>query len=338
MLVVGGGGMGARHLNKLAMMPGVELVGLADPDLATQGTVTAIGLPHYTSLADALGNGRVDGICIASPTPTHHGLALEALEAGVHVLVEKPIATTLAEADDMIEAARRSGCVLAVGHVERHNPVVAELRRLVVDGTLGEISSLVARRVGGVPPRGVATDVVVDLAVHDIDVMSFLQDAEPVLIGAHGSRTFQRVHSDSAEILMRVGAASGFIQANWVTPTKVRTLTVTGSHGVAEANYVTQELRLFETAWIEDSEDFAAFVEAFGRPRELDIPVPRAEPLWRELTAFVDDVRAGNLERSVTGQQARVALSVALDASAALDRVSPPALVASVGRPDRAEA
>jgi UDP-N-acetylglucosamine 3-dehydrogenase len=316
--VAGGGAMGARHLRKLAEVPGVQVVGLVDPEPAAAQLAEANNVPLFAAIGDLVAAGGVDAVCVATPTPTHHAVVLAAIEAGLHVLVEKPIASTLAEADELIAASDRAGVVLAVGHVERFNPVVHELRRLIVDGALGDVSSILARRVGGMPPTEPVTDVIIDLAVHDIDVMGFLLDAEPSLLAAHGSRTFHSSRHDSAEILLRIGAASGFIQANWVTPTKVRTLTVTGSHGVAEANYLTQELRLYETAWIEDAVDFTEFVEAFGRPRELAIPVARQEPLWRELVAFARDARAGTISESVTGAEGRVALAVALDASAAL--------------------
>jgi predicted dehydrogenase len=316
--VIGGGAMGSRHLRKFTEIPGVSIVGLVDPDAATEPRAAAVGTTRYDSLAGLLAHTTVDAVCVATPTPTHHAIVRDAISEGIHVLVEKPIASTLAEADELIEMAERARVVLAVGQVERHNPVVRELRRLIADGTVGTVSSILARRVGGVPPREPVTDVIIDLAVHDIDVMAFLLDTPPSLLAAHGSRTFHRSRHDSAEILLRVGAASGFIQANWVTPTKVRSLTVTGSHGVVEANYLTQEIRLRETAWIEDADDFGRFVDAFGRPQERDLPVSRQEPLWLELVAFVHDVRAKTVSQSVSAADGRLALAIALEASAAL--------------------
>jgi UDP-N-acetylglucosamine 3-dehydrogenase len=316
--VVGAGAMGARHLRKLEEIPGVLVAGVVDPDPSATGLVEPGGVDRYTSLDQLLANGAVDAVIVATPTPTHHLLVRTAIDAGLHVLVEKPIASTLDEADDLIAAAEQAGVVLAVGHVERHNPVVRQLKALIAEGTVGTVSSLLARRVGGMPSREPVTDVIIDLAVHDIDVMAYLLDDVPELLAAHGSRTFHASRHDSAEILLRVGSASGFIQANWVTPAKVRTLTVTGSHGVAEANYLTQDLRLYETAWLEDAQDFTEFIEAFGRPRELDLPVAREEPLWREDMAFVHDARAGTASQSVTGPEARLALALALEASAAL--------------------
>jgi UDP-N-acetylglucosamine 3-dehydrogenase len=316
--VVGAGAMGARHLKKLTELPGVVVGGLVDPDPATDMQATEIGVPRFDDLAALLAAGPLDAVCVATPTPTHHLMVRQAVDAGLHVLVEKPIAATLEEADELIAAAERAGVILAVGHIERHNPVVRELRQLIADGTLGTVSSVLARRVGGVPPKEPITDVIIDLAVHDIDVIGYLLNEPPELLAAHGSRTFHSSRHDSAELLLRIGSASGFIQANWVTPTKVRTLIVTGSHGVVEANYLTQELRLFETAWLEDLGDFAQFVEAFGHPRQLDLPVARQEPLWQEWLAFVHDIRDGALSRSVSATDARRALSLALQASAAL--------------------
>jgi UDP-N-acetylglucosamine 3-dehydrogenase len=316
--VSGGGQMGARHARTIAAVPGVRLAGIidADPDAVAVNAVPDV--PRYDDLPALLAGQRIDAVCVAVPTASHHAVALEAVAAGLHVLVEKPIASTLTEADDLIAAAEAAGVVLAVGHVERHNPAIHELRRLIVEGTLGDISSLLARRVGGVPPRRPATNVIVDLAVHDIDVMSYLMDTPPSLLAAHGSRTFHGDRHDSAELLLRVGTASGFVQANWVTPAKVRTLTVTGSRGMAEANYVSQELRVLEASWRDDIDDFSEFVAAFGRPRQLDVPVARQEPLWNEIIAFVADIRHGSVSRSVSARDGRHALSVALEASARL--------------------
>jgi UDP-N-acetylglucosamine 3-dehydrogenase len=310
--------MGARHVRKLVALPGVRLAGLVDRDTDAVAIGAAPEVVRYDDLTGLLAAEQVDAVCVAVPTASHHSVALEALKAGLHVLVEKPIASTLEEADQLIAAADVAGVVLAVGHVERHNPVVHELRRLIADGTLGDVSSLLAQRLGGVPPRRPATNVIVDLAVHDIDVMGYLMGQPPTLLAAHGSRTFHGDRHDSAELLLRVGSASGFIQANWITPAKVRTITVTGSRGLAEANYVSQELRLLEATWRDDIDDFAAFVDAFGRPRELDVPVARQEPLWNEIVAFVDDIRHGALSRSVSAADGRHALSVAIEATARL--------------------
>jgi UDP-N-acetylglucosamine 3-dehydrogenase len=312
--IIGAGNMGRHHVRILSQMGGVTLVGVADAVDRSGDYPAGMTPPWFASAEAMLDAARPDAVVVATPTGTHLPLAALALRAGCHVLVEKPIASTLREATELADIAVACGRILTVGHVERYNPVVRRLVELVREGALGEISSVVARRVGGFPPTEPATDVVVDLAVHDIDILNFLLGTSPQLLSAHGSRTFHTSQIDSVEMLIGYGRASGFVQANWVTPMKIRTLDVTGSLGYVQANYVTQELTWYEVERPTEQPDFASFVERLGRPGRYVERVALAEPLAAELAAFAEAARSGDCSGLVTPAEATDALGLALEA------------------------
>jgi len=225
--VVGLGMMGRNHVRVWdEAVDGVELVAVADPEgdavhRATQGR-TAHG---YASAEEMLAAESLDLLSIVAPTSLHLPIALAALNAGTHVLVEKPIAASREEAEEMIAAAKRAGRMLTVGHIERFNPAILELRRRLAAGELGRIFEIRATRLGPFPARIRDVGVVVDLAPHDLDVMRFLLGSDPVRVYAE---TEQRIHTDHEDLFVGLmkfaNGAVGVLDINWLTPTKVRTL------------------------------------------------------------------------------------------------------------------
>src|SRR4029079_2670218 len=166
--VVGVGVMGSNHARVLADLPGVKVAGVADPDRKQREFVSgALGCAGYSELEGLLTEG-VDAITIAAPTHLHRDLAIAAIERGVHVLVENPIASSVEEGNAIIAAARRAGVTLMVGHVERFNPAVETIKDAIRHE---DILSTAITRVGPFPPRMSNVGVVIDLAVHDIDLI-----------------------------------------------------------------------------------------------------------------------------------------------------------------------
>jgi len=294
--VIGVGSMGRHHARIYAEMPHVELVGLADPDRARVAEMACMyGTRPYGDPRDLLREGP-DAVSIAVPTTLHKSVALAAIEKGVNVLIEKPIADTIQNADKIIEAAEERGVKLLVGHVERHNPAVVRLKEVIAEGQLGDIISISAKRVGPYNPRVRDVGIVLDLATHDIDVMCHLcgEEVEEVyaLAGSvvHG-------HEDHAIVMLKFGnGVSGVVETNWLTPHKVRTLTVIGSKGIAEVDYLRKSLTLFDKEWVREAK------------------VEEGEPLRLELERFVDCVQHQTPPR-VTGKEARQALSIAFAAT-----------------------
>jgi predicted dehydrogenase len=249
------------------------------------------------------------------PTGSHFSVAMDALSAGVHVLVEKPIASTVAEGEQLIEAARRGGLVLTVGHIERFNPAVIELRRRLETGALGRPYQMHARRLGPFPQRIRDVGVVVDLATHDLDLMCWLGGSEPVRLYAEISREIHTTNEDLLSGLVRFANDTvGLLEINWLTPTKIRELTVTGERGMFRADYLTQDLYFFENGLSPDGAWQAMSLLRGGvdEGSMTRFALRRQEPLAAELAAFLAAVR-GEREPAVTGADGVRALALALD-------------------------
>jgi predicted dehydrogenase len=301
--VVGLGMMGRNHVRVWdEAVDGVELAAVADPDpqalrRATQGR----SLRGYPDAAAMFAEGGLDMVSVVAPTSDHLPIVLEALAAGVHVLVEKPIAATRDEAERMIAAAAEAGRILTVGHIERFNPAVRELRRRLAAGELGRIFEVHATRLGPFPARIRDVGVVVDLAPHDLDVMRYLLGSDPVRLYAE---TEQRIHTDHEDLFVGImkfaNGAVGVLDINWLTPTKKRTLSVTGERGMYVADYLTQDLVFYANpadASVAEGEVVRRHVE-------------RREPLAVELDEFARAVREGG-PPPVDPREAMVALLLA---------------------------
>lgn len=289
--VIGAGNMGQHHIRNYHEMPEVELVAIADSIADSQGQKLAekYHTAFYSDYEEMLEVARPVAVSVAVPTYLHHEVASKTLALGIHTLVEKPITKDEVQAAELIELARQHETVLTVGHIERYNPVVLELKKIIDRGELGTVSSIISQRLGGFPRIEPESDVVVDLAIHDIDIISYLMGSEPDIIGAHGTSTFHSSETDSAEILLRYGNASGFVQANWTSPVKIRQLSITGSKGYVTVNYITQEITSYEHMAIRNQDNFDQFVKLLGEPTKKSIKFEQdeqSEPLRRELGAF----------------------------------------------------
>ncbi len=294
--VVGLGMMGRNHVRVWdEAVDGVELVAVADPEpeavrRATQGRAAE----GYASAEEMLASTSLDLLSIVAPTSLHLPIALAALGAGTHVLVEKPIAASRAEAEQMMDAARRAGRMLTVGHIERFNPAILELRRRLAAGELGRIFEIRATRLGPFPARIRDVGVVVDLAPHDLDVMRFLLGSDPVRLYAE---TEQRIHTDHEDLFVGLmkfaNGAVGVLDINWLTPTKVRTLSVTGERGMYVADYLAQDLVFYPNpdARRLSGNGGAAGVASVAEGEMTRRVIRRQEPLVVELSEFARAVR-----------------------------------------------
>ena len=302
--VIGLGMMGRAHVRVWdELVEGVELVAVADTDPDVLREVThGREARGYADAAGMLAAEHLDLVSVVVPTSLHLPTTLAALDAGTHVLVEKPIASTRGEAEQMIEAAHRAGRMLTVGHIERFNPAIRELRRRLAAGELGRIFEIRATRLGPFPARIRDVGVVVDLAPHDLDVMRYLLGSDPVRLYAE---TEQRIHTDHEDLFVGLlkfaNGAVGVLDINWLTPTKQRTLTVTGERGMYTADYLTQQLVFYPNP----AEDGS--VEE-GHRVERDIE--RREPLAIELDEFARAARDGG-RAPVDPHEAMVALLLA---------------------------
>ncbi|MBI3158313.1 MAG: Gfo/Idh/MocA family oxidoreductase [Chloroflexi bacterium] len=291
--VIGVGAMGRNHVRVYAEMPNVSLVGVADASPpAAEAVGQKFGVPAFTDIRDLLEETRPEAVSIAVPTALHEEAARMALEAGAHVLVEKPIAATLEQGERLIAMAAERERKLMVGHIVRFNPALQMLKQKLEAGELGRIFQIVCRRSGPFPARIRDVGVVVDLAPHDLDVMRFLTGSEPTRLYAEIER---RVHTDHEDLLLglvRFGnGVIGHLEINWLTPTKMREVLVLGERGMFRVDDLTQDLYFFENAETEgDLWGALQAIKGVSEGRMVRYAVARQEPLKLELQAFVEAV------------------------------------------------
>lgn len=292
--VIGVGHLGQHHARLLSAMPGVDLVGVVDTSAERGQEIAAkYGTEAFTS-PSAL-TGRVDAVSIAAPTNAHVALALPLVEAGVPVLVEKPIAFSLEEADRLLEAARRRGTMVATGHTERFNPAVVAALPLVTEPRFIEI-----HRLGTFPERSLDIDVIFDLMIHDLDLLLAVVRSDVVSIEAVGVNVLTP-RADIANARLRF--ASGCIAnvtASRISRDRVRKARFFQQRAYVSIDYAAQEVEMYR------------LVPGEGRPviQGGRVEVANEEPLKRELDDFVDAVRTGRAP-VVTGQAGRDALALA---------------------------
>jgi UDP-N-acetylglucosamine 3-dehydrogenase len=295
--VIGVGAMGSNHARVYRQIEGVELAAVADSDRERLRQAGLDDVSGYEDYRRMLAEERLDLVSVAVPTGLHLEAALAAIERGTAVLVEKPIAGSVEEGRRMVEAAREAGVLLMVGHIERFNPAVRELKRRLTAGELGRVYQVHARRIGPFPQRTRDVGVVRDLASHDVDVMRYLVGSEVERVYAETERKISTEHEDTLVGVLRfAGGIVGVLDVNWLAPVKVRELTVLGERGMFVADYVSQELRLYsketgvspQLPWAKAD---AAAGAAAGPPQT--ITVEKKEPLRAELEVFVEAVASG---------------------------------------------
>ena len=292
--VVGVGHLGQHHARLLAAMADVELIGVVD---TKPGRAAEIAAKHggeaFTGCADIL--GRVDAVSIAVPTESHLDVALPFIERGVAVLVEKPIASSVTDADRLIEAARRRGVLLAAGHTERFNPAFAAALPLVANPRFVEV-----HRLGAFPDRSLDIDVIFDLMIHDLDLLLAAVGSEVVSVEAVGVHVLTP-RTDIANARLRF--ASGCIAnltASRISRDRIRKARFFQHDSYVSIDFASQEVEVYR------------LVRGEGRPaiEGGKLEVASDEPLRRELADFVDAVRAKRAP-GVTAQAGRDALALA---------------------------
>ena len=293
--VIGAGAMGKNHIRIYSEMPDVELAGISDIDKdLVESLAQQYDTKAYTDYKEMLASG-LDAVSIVVPTKMHRQVATDAIESGAHVLVEKPIADTVENANAIIDKAKENDRLVMVGHIERFNPAVIKLKEIINSGLLGKIVSISTTRVGPYNPRIRDVGVILDIGVHDIDVISYLygRDVNQVYAVAGAD-----IHSfeDHATIHMRYDHEfSGLVEVNWLTPHKVRKLTAVGVEGVAYLDYIDQTVELHDSDWVRKAK------------------VENKEPLRNELEYFIDCINNGK-QPNPSGTDGKHALKVSLAA------------------------
>ena len=292
--LAGLGTMGGNHLRVISNHPDTILAAVADPN--AEALEAAVAQTKARGFADPLAmiaTAELDGVIVAAPTTNHSALALAAIERGLPVLVEKPLAATVEDAIAIVSAARKRGVRVQVGHVERYNPAVLEMGRLLRAGWLSTIYAITSRRAGPFPARIRDVGVTVDLGTHDVDMLCWIAGERPVRVYAETSQRIHATHEDLTFGLMHFpSGATGFLDVDWLTPAKRRSLVAVGEEGMFELDYLTQKLT-FTRSNVERPQMISGYATTFTGD-VAEIPVVSVEPLRAQLNEFVRVLRTGD--------------------------------------------
>ena len=294
--VIGVGSMGQNHARVYNEIS--DLIAVADPN-EEQGREVAsrLGVEWYSDYREMLQN--IDAVTVAVPTFLHLEVARDVADAGVHMLIEKPLSHSSADAQEIVDIAHKKEVILAVGHIERHNPVISFAKKGLKDGKWGNLITLSSKRVSNYPHRIKDVGVVFDLAIHDLDIISYLTDSQVVSLQAHGGSITNEGNVDHVSIIMDFqNGSNGIIEANWLTPMKVRELTLTCSKAYVILDYMDQSVSIkrLDSLELEEQNLWDAKYEIV----EDKPTIKKYEPLKNELMDFLGCIEK-SCEPMVTG-------------------------------------
>jgi len=309
--LVGLGMMGRHHARVLGSLEGVDLVGVSDPMGDPHGV--AGGREVLKSIDELIKIG-IDYAMVAAPTAFHEELALKLAEAGVHALIEKPLAVDTPAAEKITAAFKAKGLVGAVGHIERYNPALQQLRKRLDEGELGDVYQITTRRQGPFPARIADVGVIKDLATHDIDSTAWVARSKYVSVSARTAHKSGRVHEDMVAAVcdLENGIITNHL-VNWLNPFKERLTIVTGERGAFVADTLTADLTFYANASVATQWDSVAAFRGVSEGDVIRFAFPKPEPLKVEHEAFRDAVLGleGATERIVTMEQGLATVAVA---------------------------
>jgi len=286
--VIGVGNMGQHHARIYNDMNDVNLIAICD---LNENIGKALALKfhckYYRNYQDLINQEKIDLATIAVPTHLHYKVASDFINAGINLLVEKPICNNLNDAQKLIDEIKNKNIILMVGHIERFNPAIQKLMELLDKEVIGEIICANVRRIGVSPPPFKNSNIIYDLCVHDIDIFNLIFNKIPSKIISTGRKLVKDNEIDYAEIILKYGKSNGVIHTNWVTPTKIRTLTITGKKGYIELDYIKQSIDLFlPYKYIKGIDPI------IGSAKKIEIDVDKKEPLFLELNHFVNCIKS----------------------------------------------
>jgi predicted dehydrogenase len=312
--VIGVGSMGRNHARVYSELAEAELVAVSDADAKKASSIAEkFGVRAYTDYHEMLEKEKPEAVSVVVPTSMHEEVGCAALEAGANVLIEKPIASTVEAGERLIEKARTVGRKLMIGHIVRFNPAIQALKQKLAAGELGRIFQVFCRRAGPFPTRIQDVGVVVDLAPHDIDLMRFLTEADPIRVYAETERRLHTNHEDLLWGVLRFAdGITGSLEINWLTPTKVRETLVLGERGMFRVDDLTQDLYFFENELAKNVQWTALeTLKGVSEGSMIRYAIQRFEPLKAELQAFLKALQDGK-PVPVSGEDGLAALRISL--------------------------
>lgn len=296
--VIGVGNMGKKHVKTYSEIQDINLVAVVDIDEeAGKKVAKDYNCRFYSTHTEMIEKEKLDIVSVATPTSTHKEIAVDCMNKKINVLLEKPISDSLEDAREIMECVIKNNVKLMVGYVERFNPAVIKLNEIIKDGHLGKVKYAVFKRVGPLPPQARESNVILDLATHDIDLSNFLFEKFPKIAACHKAMIKSKHMYDSLSLILCYKPdAYSLIETNWITPIKIRELKITGNSGYAELDFINQTL---------------VCINNDGKKREITIS--KEQPLRLEILAFINCVKF-NLEPEVTLRQSVDTLRTALEA------------------------
>jgi len=264
-------------------------------------------VPTYTDYKELL--PYIDAAIVATPTITHHTIASELIDDGKHILVEKPVCNTVEKGQQLISKADDKGVVFAVGHIERHNPVVSFMKKALDNGQFGELVALNSKRVSNFPGRIRDVGVIFDFGVHDIDIMRYIS-GEVTSVYAKAGRFNKKIdYEDHATIMLNFeNELCGVIEVNWLTPTKIRKLSLTCENSFVEADFIEQSVETSSSSFQHVDEQNLFDISIKSQITKMILQ--KREPLKNEIEDFLDAIDK-NTKPLVTGYDGLMAVKIA---------------------------
>ncbi len=311
--VIGVGSMGKNHVRVYNEIS--NLVGISDLDEKNGRSIAEkYKIKYFKKYEDLL--LEVDAVTIAVPTENHFEIASRVISSNVNLLIEKPLAMDYGECIKIINLANKAGVCLAVGHIERYNPIIKEVRKRITNKEWGEIITISSRRFSSFPGRVIDVGVVFDLAIHDIDILCYLSGSKVKSVYSIGGKHKHEQCEDFIMILIDFeNGLKGLCEANWLTPTKVRQLSITTDNAHIVADYIDQTIEISKASLV-DGTLFHGFQPNIKFNKEM-VNIIRKEPLKNELIDFLNSIEEKR-ETLVTGFDGATAVAIANAATESL--------------------
>jgi len=306
--VIGVGSMGKNHARVCSELENVNLVGIADSNIEESSKVAKkFDVKLFNDYKELI--SLIDAAIIATPTVYHHNIAMDMLNSGKHVLVEKPICDNVSNADELVKKAEQENLVLAVGHIERHNPAVKFVKEALKKDGFGDLITLSSKRVSNLPGRIRDVGVIFDFGVHDIDVMRHLAGEIVSIYAKAGKFTSNIDYEDHANIVLNFeNGICGIVEVNWLTPMKIRKMFLTCSKNFIEMDYIDQSVTISSSSFQEINH-----MNLYNVPIQHNInqvSIEKKEPLKNEIEDFINAIE-NDKKPLATGEDGLIALETA---------------------------
>jgi len=316
--IIGVGAMGKHHARVYNELNNTELVAVCDIDTKkAEHIAKKYGCKWYKDYKEMLNKEKIDAVSIVTPTLQHEEIAVDVARMNKHLLLEKPIASSVESAERIINEARKNHVKLMIGYIERFNPIIQKTKKVITSGKVGDIYSVSSKRIGPFYSRVNDIGVILDLAIHDLDIIYYLLNEKPEKIFCFDIRNIPDLktnHETCANILLKFKSGKiGSVEVDCISAKKIRELMIVGSSALLNINYIKQELIMKEKVNSILIEDYEDLIRALTMGEEKIITLEREEPLKVELEHFVNCVQK-NREPLVSGQDGIFTLKLALAA------------------------